>query len=114
MCCQSFKTLEKKARRYKGAVLVNTGFPEAVDELLREDGEKIKKTKTGLRIKEIESSGMFQFQAQPSVVLWFDTMPSEAEDLESLTSNAVDMMLLQDLSRDDIREMLLALLPDRK
>ena len=41
-CCQSYKTLEKQSKRYEVAILVNTGFPEAVQELLKEDKDKVK------------------------------------------------------------------------
>jgi hypothetical protein len=119
-CCQSFKTLDKKARRYGGAILVSTGYPSSVEEFLKEDSEKILNQKAGLHIKNVDGGGgMFQFQARPSAILWYDNNDNlqdgvNSRSLESLFTNAVEVFTLDGLSRDDIREMFEALLPDRK
>lgn len=117
-CCQSYKTLDAQATRYVGAILVDTGSSQALQEFINEDRELVWKQKKGIQRKEIDvgggGGGMFQFYAQPSLVLWYDKdPPSETGSLEKLSKAAVEITTLDGLGRDDIREMLLALLPDK-
>ena len=133
-CCSSYKTLDKQSKRYKAAILIDTGS-KAVEELLIEDKDKILEQKTGLHIKKVNISGgndmmmqMMMMQPEPSVILWFEKSPydddgdgqllsSSASDdtfLDSLTGQADEVMILDGLGRDDIREMLMDLLPDRE
>ena len=133
-CCSSYKTLDKQSKRYKAAILIDTGS-KAVEELLNEDKDKILEQKTGLHIKKVNISGgndmmmqMMMMQPEPSVILWFEKSPydddgdgqllsSSASDdtfLDSLTGQADEVMILDGLGRDDIREMLMDLLPDRE
>lgn len=108
-CCQSYKNLEKKARRFEAALLLDSGLTPAVDELLNEDYDNIMKQKRGLQVRKLQGGSMFQ--KEPSTILWFDKAldPRESSALETLAS---EVMVLDGLSRDDLRDMLLSLLPD--
>jgi hypothetical protein len=106
-CCQSYKTIEKQARRYEAALLIDRGSSSEVQNLLNDDYDKIMEQKKGLQVKRVQGGGMFH----PSSILWFDEVPTEGDDgfLEALAS---EVMILDGLKRDDIREMLQAFLPD--
>ena len=119
-CCQSYKTLERQAKRYEAAILVDSGFSSSVEEVLREDQEIISSRKKGLMIKKSVNGGggggLFQMYAEPSLILWYSTPPSasmESSSLQQLSDDAEEVTTLDGFSRDDIREMLLALLPDK-
>ena len=101
--------MEKQARRYEAALLIDTGFSSAVQELLNEDYDKITEQKKGLQVRRVQGGGMFH--AEPSSILWFDEVPTGREDV-GVEVLASEVMVLDGFKRDDIREMLLALLPD--
>mmetsp|Transcript_18403 Transcript_18403/g.40074 ORF Transcript_18403/g.40074 Transcript_18403/m.40074 type:complete len:237 (-) Transcript_18403:366-1076(-) len=129
-CCQSYKTLEKQSKRYQLAILVvNPGVPEAVKELLRDDKDRILERKGPKRFMVHDKSddeedemarmmGMLYGRRQePSGILWFDKPPPRRSlSLEELSDMADDFTVLasghRGLGRDDIRDMLLTLLPD--
>lgn len=129
-CCQSYKTLEKQSKRYQLAILVvNPGVPEAVKELLRDDKDRILERKGPKRFMVYDKSdeeedemarmmGMLYGRRQePSEILWFDKPPpTRSFSLEELSDMADDVTVLasghRGLGRDDIRDMLLTLLPD--
>jgi hypothetical protein len=121
-CCQKFKTLDSQAIRYQGAIVVDTGSSSALEEFFREDKDIVWKKKKGIKIKAMDykkggsGGGIFQlFSQQPSLILWYDNDPPspETSSVEKLVDESVEMMTLDGLGRDDIREMLLALLPDQ-
>lgn len=132
-CCQSYKTLEKRSKRYETAILVNTGHPESVGELLRDDKDGILERKGSSRFlvrdvgAEMDAMRMMgMFQREPSVILWFDgdddysngggDFDPEAATVSELAAKADETTFLtgRGLGRDDIRDMLLALLPDKE
>ena len=98
---------------------MDNGFSSAVEEVLREDREKITDQKKGWMVKKVEGSGgggLFQMYAEPSVILWYSSPPPatvESSSLQQLSDTAEEVTTLDGFSRDDIREMLLALLPDK-
>lgn len=90
-----------------------------MEEFYREDKDAVWDQKKGrIKIKKVDvggGGGLFQLFAQPSMILWYDKdipASSEKASLEALSEDAVEVMALDGLSRDDIREMLLALLSD--
>jgi hypothetical protein len=109
--------LDSHATRYEGAIVVDTGSSSALEEFLREDKDIVWRKKRGIKIKKVDmggGGGMFQLFSQPSVILWFDQdPPTETLSVEKLSDESVEVMTLDGLGRDDIREMLLALLPDK-
>ena len=117
-CCQTYKTLEKRTHRYEGAVILHANLPNLfpeIDSFLEEDLEKIQKQKGKNRLKVVQVGGgggmMFQ---QPSVILWFDeSLPSNQDsDIYELQRKSKESIMLDGWKRDDVRDMLLALLPD--
>jgi hypothetical protein len=114
-CCLSYKTLEKRTHRYQAAVLIHTKkmphyFPE-VDTLLKEDLDSIweKKGSARLVIKDVSS------RPEPSAIFWFDEIPASwgNMDVDELQQKAAEIIVLDGWKRDDVRDMLLALLPDK-
>ena len=166
-CCESWKSLDsndedaggdgdkhdnnkgtkkrKMNRKYKFAVLVHAnvaGYYPSVDELIREDKERIvEETRPNSFQIKIASTGgedsdnemlqmammmgrMDMIDIEPSTILWFDhhhpaattSKPGTAVELTSLSVDelkqlAAERTPLRGMKRDDIREMLLALLP---
>jgi hypothetical protein len=116
-CCLSYKTLEKRTHRYEAAVLVHANianyFPE-IDSLLNEDLEGLleKKGEQRLVVKKTSGGGNM-YQPNPSIIFWFDEIPSADLDVYELESKSVESMVLDGWKRDDVRDMLLALLPDQ-
>ncbi|KAL3908913.1 MAG: hypothetical protein SGILL_008298, partial [Bacillariaceae sp.] len=104
------------------AVLVDTSSSAAVEEFLREDVDTVLEQKQGLQVKRMENNNrdMFQSmyhasQSEPCKILWYKSENDVPANLEqaSLQTTASESMTLEGLSRDDLREMLLALLPDK-
>lgn len=122
-CCQSYKTLEKRSKRYEMAYLLNTGFPESVREFVREDKDGILEQKGSSRFHvedyavDRNMMGMMgMFQQEPSAIFWFDKPTSFDAPLDEILQNADEITVLsgRGLGRDDMRDMLLTLLPDKK
>ncbi len=131
-CCQSYKTLENKRskRYYEMAYLLNTGFPESVQEFVKEDLEMIVETKGSSRFYTNEFHNtdrnnhhntmmrmtmMGMLNQEPSAIFWFDKrMDFKTLDVEDVIRQADEITVLsgRGLGRDDMRDMLLTLLPD--
>jgi hypothetical protein len=114
--------LEKQARRYRGAVLAATPFLD--QEILQDAEQVVMKQKQGLQIQRADNPSaaatasamamlMQQFRPEPSYIFWFDKDPPPTGSMNTLREEAVEIMSIDGLARDDVREMLLALLPDR-
>lgn len=132
-CCQEYLTLEKQSKRYKTAILVDTGS-KGVQELLNEDLDKIFERKRGLHIvvnKDDSKNDLMmmmmmnvQPDPDPSIICWFEQNISDDELLVSIENNPSSLDLLIDqadevvaldgLGRDDLREMLFDLLPEKE
>ena len=115
-CCLSYKTLKKRTNRYQAAVLLNSGGNHEVDTLIDEDWDSMYEEK-GQRLilkKGSIGGGMMMFQLSPSMIFWLDEIPPNGADLELIESKAVESIVLDGWKRDDMRDMLLALLPGKK
>ena len=124
-CCQSYKTLEKRTHAYQGAILLHSnaaGFFPEIDSFVDEDLEKIAEQKGEERFRVIKfpggGRGMFN-HPQPSAILWFDEKPPKNEDsagtsIFELQNLAKETIILDGWKRDEVREMLLAILPDKQ
>ena len=118
-CCLPYKTLKKQNRRYEYAVLmVPEGAYSEIDTLLEEDLERIHEEKGEDRFivkKSSSNSGGFMFQLPPAFIFWFDKQPPAGADPTDMEEQAVETMLLdRGWRRDDVRDMILALLPNKK
>lgn len=122
-CCQSYRSLEKRTKRYEMAILLNTGFPEAVQDLVKDDTDGIVEQKGSSRFHvhdigaDMERMGMMgMFQQEPSAILWFDKPVSLDSTAQALAEIADETTIIsgRGLGRDDIRDMLLTLLPDKE
>ena len=121
-CCQSYRTLEKRTKRYEMAVLLNTGFPESVQELVRDDMDTILEQKGSGRFHvrdygvNMDNMMGMMFRQQPSVIFWFDKPISIDSAIEEMAEKADELTVIsgRGLGRDDMRDMLLTLLPDSK
>lgn len=130
-CCQEYISLESQSKRYRTAILIDTGYSKGVKELLKEDKDKIYERKTGLHIVEKRDDNrndlmmMMMMNVQPdpdpSIILWFEQNISDDEllvsiekNLDFLTEKANEVMSLDGLGRDDLREMLFDLLPEKE
>lgn len=121
-CCQSYKTLEKRSKRYEMAYLLNTGYPESVQEFVREDKDQVLDQKGDSRFHvqdytvDRNMMGMMgMFQQEPSAIFWFDQKVDINGDLQEIVQSADEITVLtgRGLGRDDMRDMLLTLLPDK-
>jgi hypothetical protein len=115
-CCLTYKTLEKRTQRYQAAIVTHAAslsayFPELSnmveedwDGLLEQKGEK------RLILKDISDE-----RTTPRI-LWFQELPPNAEfkSVDELEKLAPETVLLSGWKRDDIREMLKAILPDQE
>eukprot|EP00536_Pseudo-nitzschia_multiseries_P006827 jgi/Psemu1/304409/fgenesh1_kg.150_\ len=120
-CCQSYKTLEKQSKRYEHAILLNTGYPESVQEVLRDDKDQILERKGASRFEVHDllammnedpmmagMMGLFHQRQQPSAIFWFDQPQSSENEMsvEELYTQADEVTILsgrRGLGRDDIR-----------
>ena len=122
-CCLSYKTLEKRTQRYQGAVLIHPNgsngmsfFPQ-VDNMIEEDWKDLVALKGSkkLMLKDSSSQPMF-----PSTLLWFKDnenfpLPTQVKSMtvSDLSRRAAETVVLEGWKRDDLREMLKAILPDQ-
>ena len=108
-CCLPYKTLEKRTHRYQAAVLIDSKMSQEIDTLIKEDWEDIVAKKGNrISVKTVPGGGMFY--SSPSILFWFDQIPSSALDVEELQELAKETIFLDGWKRDDMRDMLLALL----
>ena len=125
-CCQSYKTLTKRTQAYQGAILLHSDaaanfFPE-IDRFVEEDVEKVLEQKGNDRFRVITfqggGGGMFG-RPQPSAILWLDDLPpsnfgEDGQSIYDLQNLAKETIILDGWKRDEVREMLLAILPDKQ
>lgn len=113
-CCLSYKTLEKRTQRYQAAVIAHpksgmSYYPE-IDSLVGEDWEELVSQKGDNRLIFKDTSR----EPRPSALFWFNEIPKSSLSTEELKEKADEMVLLQGWKRDDVREMLKAILPDQE
>jgi len=135
-CCLSYKTLEKTSRRYGAAVILyahkdyeasGSSFFSDLNSLIKEDWTDLVqlKGKNHVILKDISSMQMSEYYHRPTL-LWLDDDTNNKDkkkvatlnsDLESMTVHelikiASDRVDLMGWKRDDIREMIKAIVPD--
>lgn len=114
-CCVSYKTVDKAYRRYRAAILLYTGqaasyYPE-LNSMVTEDWTELVDQKGSDRLVLKDISGMPLYPC----ILWFqeDLPPNsksmKVQELERLASDRVE---LRGWKRDDLREMIKAIVQD--
>jgi hypothetical protein len=123
-CCARWLDTPRTIKPYTSAVLLQRG--KALGELesfLKEDWEGVLDTVTPNRLRKLQVSGggasfsspySFFARPMPSQIFFFDTSMSTAKDEATLAMSAADVYDLDVLKRDDIKDMLLTLLPQAK
>ena len=114
-CCLSYRTLEKRTQRYQAAVLTHTlnvphFFPE-IHSMVTEDWKDLiqQKGRSRLILRDISD------QPQAPTIFWFQELPHNAASMPiyQLEQLAPETVNLYGWKRDDVREMLKAILPDQ-
>lgn len=122
-CCQSYKTSERMTKPYESAVLVHrpvSGGNSEMEQFLDEHFDELVKSKGSERLIKIEqdhgaSSSRFMFMRPPSqMVLWFDRVVEPGQKLKVYKEQAKETVLLDGYRKDDMKDMLTTLLPEKK
>lgn len=114
-CCQSFRDISMIRKPYEGAVLAIPSGKQSVSEevkiFLEEDFQRLVEAKGNNRLTLVEtssgSSHNFFFAIAPVYLHFFDDQKKMSGDLR----DAQESISLHGWKREDIREMLQALLP---
>jgi hypothetical protein len=121
-CCQSYKDVDRITKPYEAAVLAVSDHDRntEMDDFLRDDWENLVKTKGETRLARIAkgqeaSRHFFYFTVSPSVLFFLDDKlgknAQRKETFASVKERAKETIYLDGWKRDDIRDMLAALLP---
>lgn len=131
-CCQSYLGAKRRTNPYQAAVLVQATFsqqhrfPTELDMLLedRDEWDQILQEKGGARRLQIltrqvpppESNllSLYNMKYRPpiEVLLLDETLPAEKQlSYEKLKEKATEIISLQGLSKDDMKDLLRTLLP---
>jgi hypothetical protein len=120
ICCQSWLDTKRITKPYAAAILVDRGTGGDVATFLKDDWDDILKTKGNYRLLRLsatkEQSQYTLFMLRPSQLLFFDDASVVSNrkltsDLPSLVKLAADSYYLDGMKREDIKDMLLTLLP---
>jgi len=105
-CCQKWLDVERITKPYEAAVLLQRGGGGDVAQFLEEDWEDIVKAKGAHRLQHIKGESGSLMLLRPSQLYFFD----EISDIKNL-AKAKETVILDRMKRDDIKDMLLTLLP---
>lgn len=125
-CCSSYKTSKRITKPYEAAVLVHRESQASgseMEQFLDEHWDDLVKLKDAKRLMKIakdetSSSSYFMFRRPaPQMVLWFDSKAT-VDKLESLKYKelkelATEIVTLDGYRKDDIKDMISTLLPDK-
>jgi hypothetical protein len=120
-CCARWLDTPRTTKPYTSAVLLQRGKAGGeLESFLKEDWEGVLDTVTAKRLRKLQVSGggasfssPYSFFARPvpSQIFFYDTPMTTANDEATLAMTAADVYDLDVLKRDDIKDMLLTLLP---
>jgi hypothetical protein len=126
-CCQDWLDTPHMNKPYEAAILIDRGsLSTELSQFLSEDWDSVVSNKGGTsRLRRVEqyptlghtgggsrSQSFFSSSYQPSTILFFnDKAEAKEKDVDLLTTKAVETVSLDGMKRDDIKNMLLALLP---
>jgi hypothetical protein len=117
-CCQSWLDTKRITKPYAAAILIDRSTGGDVATFLEKDWEELLTAKGTDRLQKLSTTkDQFNFfMARPSQILFFDDLSvlangKAASDVVSLAKVAVDSYNLDGMKREDIKDMLLTLLP---
>jgi hypothetical protein len=119
-CCQSWLDVKRIAKPYAAAVLVDRGSSGDVETFFKENWHEVLAIKGAHQLQKIDTPREQKYQffmARPSQVLFFDDSSSIITgnklkvDLSTLMETAKEVVNLDGMKREDIKDMLLTLLP---
>lgn len=128
-CCQSYKTSERMTKPYESAVLVHRDGSSSrlshnadseMDQFLNEHWNDLVKQKGSNRLSKLvrddsASSARFMLMRPPSqMLLWFDTIVEPGLKMKEYKEAAKEIIYLDGYKKDDMKDMLSTLLPDKK
>ena len=122
-CCQSYKTSERMTKPYESAVLVHrpmTGGDSEMEQFLNEHWEDLVKSKGAKRLIKVEqdvaaSASRFMYmRPPPQMLFWFDEVVAPGQKLKVYKDTAKETVYLDGYKKDDMKDMLTTLLPEKK
>jgi hypothetical protein len=116
-CCQSYKTLESRTSRYQHAVLMHVeGVSEEMDAFVKEAADQVQESKRGFRVELApRAAAMGFFTMRPNVLYFYkQNAPPVGTTNREYAETASEEIVLYGWSKDDLKDMLLTLLPDKK
>ena len=120
-CCQGWLDIKRITKPYAAAVVVDRGAQGDVETFLKENWDEVIEQKGTHRLQRIETpreqQQLYFYMPRPSQVLFFDDSTTIIKnnklthDLSKLTKMAKEIVSLDGMKREDIKDMLLTLLP---
>jgi hypothetical protein len=119
-CCQSWYDTKRIHKPYEAAALIIRGPPnDEVSNLLNDDWDAIVGAKGRSRVWHVQVGGgaesqggsLFSVRSSHQLLLFDTQIVSNTQDLMLLNKQAVEKYNLDGLSREDMKDMLLTLLP---
>lgn len=92
----------------------NAGYFPEINQFIEEDLETLLEKKGAERIV-LKQMDPRIFQGYPPLIFWYEEVPTAggSDDFNALQSQAIESIVLDGWKRDDIRDMLTTLLPDK-
>jgi hypothetical protein len=123
-CCQTYKTSATLTKPYESAVLVHreqaSDSHSEMAQFLDEHWNDLVATKGSKRLLKIVredasmSTGLWFRRPAPQLLLWFDSVVSPGLKLKEYKETAKEAIQLDGYKKDEIRDMLTAMLPGGK
>ena len=120
-CCQSWLDIKRITKPYAAAVVIDRGSLGDVETFFKENWDEVVEEKGTHQLQKIQTpkeQQQFQFfMPRPSQVLFFDDSTAIIKnnkllfDLPKLVKIAKEIVSLDGMKREDMKDMLLTLLP---
>jgi hypothetical protein len=117
-CCQTWLDTKRITKPYAAAVVLDRGSGGDVASFFKENWDEVQQAKGTHQLQKMQTAKeQFNFfQARPSQVLFFDDSSIIKKnkvtlDIPGLVKRAVEIVNLDGMKREDMKDMLLTLLP---
>lgn len=120
-CCQSWLDIKRITKPYAAAVVIDRGSQGDVETFFKENWDEVIEQKGTHQLQKIQTPKEQQqfhfFMPRPSQVLFFDDSTTVIKnnkllyDLPKLVKMAKEIVNLDGMKREDMKDMLLTLLP---